>query len=42
MEENGIELLPEVLKGLEMTADEGMTPLLIADERRLLGMWRTR
>ena len=38
MEENGIELLPEVLKGLEMTADEGMTPLLIADERRLLGM----
>ena len=38
MEENGIQLTPQVLQGLERTADEGMTPLLIADEKRLLGV----
>ncbi len=38
MEENGIGLSPEVLQGLERIAAEGMTPLLIADGHRLLGM----
>ena len=38
MEENGIELSSGVLQGLDRIAAEGMTPLLIADEQRLLGM----
>ena len=38
MEENGIGLSAYVLQGLDRIAEEGMTPLLVADERRLLGM----
>lgn len=37
MEENGIVIEPSVLQGLERIAEEGMTPLLVAEERRLLG-----
>lgn len=37
MEENGIGIDPMVLQGLEEIAGEGMTPLLVAEEGRLLG-----
>lgn len=37
MEENGIVIEPSVLQGLERIAEEGMTPLLVAEEGRLLG-----
>lgn len=37
VEENGIGIDPMVLQGLEEIAGEGMTPLLVAEEGRLLG-----
>ena len=37
LEENGIKIPEEVLKGLEQIAAEGKTPLLVAAEGRLLG-----
>lgn len=38
MEENGIPIGEQVRKGVEDTAQEGMTPLLVAREGELLGM----
>lgn len=38
MEENNIAIDPMVLQGIERLADEGMTPLLIAEEGRFLGV----
>ena len=37
LEENGIFIDPVVLQGIQSIADEGMTPLLVAQEGRLLG-----
>lgn len=37
MEENGIPIDPMVERGLDQIAEEGMTPLLVAEEGRLLG-----
>ena len=37
LEENGISIDPVVLQGIQDIADEGMTPLLVAQEGRLLG-----
>ncbi len=37
LEENGISIDPMVLRGIQGIADEGMTPLLVAQEGRLLG-----
>ena len=37
LEENGISIAPQVLQGIQNIADEGMTPLLVAQEGRLLG-----
>ncbi len=37
VEENGIAIDPMVLQGIRSIADEGMTPLLVAREGRLLG-----
>ncbi|MCI9338162.1 MAG: heavy metal translocating P-type ATPase [Lachnospiraceae bacterium] len=37
LEENGIAIDPMVLRGIQEIADEGMTPLLVAQEGRLLG-----
>lgn len=38
MEENGIEIDGMVKKGIVALADEGMTPLLVAEQGRFLGM----
>ena len=37
LEENGISIDPVVLQGIQDIADEGMTPLLVVQEGRLLG-----
>ena len=38
LEENGITLDRSVIQGIEQLADEGMTPLLVAEESRFLGV----
>ncbi len=38
LEENGITINRDVLQGIERLADEGMTPLLVAEEGRFLGV----
>lgn len=38
MEENGITMDQNVIQGIRQLADEGMTPLLVAEERRFLGV----
>lgn len=38
MEENGISVTQNVLLGISQLADEGMTPLLVAEEGRFLGV----
>lgn len=38
LEENGIEVNEAVRQGIRQVADEGMTPLLVAEESRLLGL----
>lgn len=38
MEENGISVAQNVLLGISQLADEGMTPLLVAEEGRFLGV----